>query len=261
MRLRLAVLVLLASYALGCTSGAGAPADDRCDPFVPPDPEIGPLTAVIAVGRDPETGTLYVVEGSGSSYPRFFVSAGGVLRRRLARVRRYPDRVYLTSADERGFLALKVELAGGAASGIGITRDPSLPDGFDLETQGERLDLVEADAVTALPARDVVTQVLVMHDAKTDDGRRVVLMGYSGPSQETLLFYGRPERMIARAITDRRIGPDSVSFTADGAPLMVFFPPQSSNEDAYLQMPDGTRNRLVSPGTNEPVERLGYVCP
>jgi hypothetical protein len=276
MRSRIGVLLFVTSALSACTSSSSSlpertpqPSEPRaCNPFETGVADLA-LGDIVAIGRAPD-GTLYVVDKVGFEH-RVFVSAGGVLqRKRVLGSGETPEHLTLSCSDEQGALQVKIELSAGKPARMGILRG-ELTDAktFDIDAGGEALELVDAGAATGMPVRDLPKGQIVLYDASTSDGHRVVATSptHDARYEDYRLFYGVPTDMIERNVRDA-IGGGTLfmTFDLDGTWATANFPSQFSgppNDVAKIRFEDGRPQlsmTILDANADPPTSALAYRC-
>lgn len=206
-----ATFALAASIGAACKSTDEAAtsstraAVDTCDPLVV---ATAPITLgdLVGAGRAAD-GTVYVLDRTPNDRAavRAFVSAGTVLRRRkIYGSGETPDFVTVTlDADRTAPLQVKVDLASGKATRMGVFRGPLDPKTktFDIGTQGEQLTLLAASDLSGFTLADVPS-AHVIYAATTADAHRFMAfmpdVDYS--DDKVRVFYGTDDRMTERKV-------------------------------------------------------------
>jgi hypothetical protein len=251
MRRGLIFLVL----GLACDSGEPAPAP--CDPFAVVTKAIT-LGEVVAVGRE-RSGALDVIDRPASGQLRVFVSEGQTLKRQRTLGSGESNGgpgswMVVTFGESSDPANLQVEFGAAGPVAMGLVRG-SLPAKkmFDLATEGEKLELMGADAIRGFTLANLPGTVAVERSASLADGRLIVV---TSPEVDTTyedfrLFLGPPDRVVERKVinvSQSRSGVTFIEFTLDGARAEAVFgsslspdTPSTLNGEPLTLAPAGTR--------------------
>ncbi len=270
MRARLALAcVLLAA----CTPGGSGSTDDSsstatlhaCNPFEGAASSIA-LVDLVAAGKHAD-GTIYVIDRGRPEY-RVFVSSGtDLVRTPSLGSGTTPDSVSVSSRDAKGAFDLKVDLAGAQPTRMGVHRGPPLDTKtFEIGTQGDVLTLLGAGALSGLTVRDLPATVLVEHDGRMPDGRRIVVTRpeHDWTYDDFRVFFGPESAMLERPMKGASRGSTTyVTFDLDGVTKTAVFPSAlAPNTPAELRTEGGGSEPLtVLDATATPAATsLAYQC-
>lgn len=261
-------MVSLASVGGGCTTGGAssgtateAVAATSCDPLTVAAPPIA-LGEVIAAGRSAD-GTVYVLDrgpvGVGTDF-RAFISEGSALRRwNVAGSGETPDFITVTLGDPSpDALQLRVDLAGGKATRMGVFRGPPDPKtkSFEIGVQGEELALVPAAELSRFTLVNVAG-MRVDYDATTTDGHRLVVLSptIDRTDDEVRVFYGTDDRLLERRVFGvTRSSSMRIGFDLDGTLTVAVleFGLGPSGSAPRLEAPEGGEQVPLTPVPGSP---------
>lgn len=193
------------SGSSGSSSGASGPASRDCDPL---SVDAAPITLgeIVGAGKAKD-GTIYVLDrgpAGTSAGLRGFVSEGNVLRRHDVRGSgEGPDFVVATLADAAGDIQVRVEIANGTATRMGISRgavDPKTKS-FEIGSEGEELGLLSAADLSGFQLANIAS-IEVMYAATTADGHRFFAFEPTIDRRDDAVrvFYGMAERVVERRV-------------------------------------------------------------
>jgi hypothetical protein len=278
MRPRIGVLPFVALALAACTSSSSTPATTNgatteslvpCTPYGSTVQELV-LDEIVAVGRAAD-GTLFVVDRVNGNH-RVFASVAGVLQRRsVLGSGETSGELTLSCSDDVGPFQIKVESSGGVPTRMGFFRG-ELTDAktFDIGTQGEALELVDAGAVAGMTVRDMALTQSVLYDALTADGHRLVATSptHDARYEDYRIFYGVPADMTERVVRDAMGGGTLfMTFDLDGVWATANFPSQFSgppNDVAKIQFENDARPQMpmtiLDASADPPVTALSYRC-
>jgi hypothetical protein len=197
------VAMLLAAVACSCSKSssdsAPAVAGRACDPLAAEAAPIA-LAEVIGAGRAAD-GTVFVLDRERSNI-RGFVSEGNVLRRKnVVGSGETPDFVAATLDDPSGRIEVRVDIANGRATRMGVARalDPGSKT-FEIGPENELTLLSPADLSSFQVAN--IAGIGVMYAATTEDGHRFFAFEptIDLSNDAVRVFYGTPDRMIERRV-------------------------------------------------------------
>lgn len=263
---------IILALLLGCTGGtasdgsssSGASGSTRepqaCSPL---EGETQPITLdeVVGAGRHPD-GTIYVLDEGQPDY-RAFVSEGSVLqRKKVTGSGSAPGWVSVSVTDSNGPFTLKVESSSGVPTRMAVFRGEPKSKTFEIGTEGDVLELVDATAYASLAVRNIPGTVNVEYDASTSDGRRIVVTRpeVDWSYEDFRVFFGTPERMVERLVRNVSRGSSTyITFDVDGVEHDAVFGSSLSASPRSTLTVNGQQADLVVKETERGVG-LTYFC-
>jgi hypothetical protein len=239
----------------GVTSGLHA-----CSPL---DGETQPITIdkVVGAGRHAD-GTIYLLDEGRPDY-RAFVSEGAVLqRKKVAGSGSAPGWVSASVADSNGPFTLKIESSNGVPTRMAVFRGEPKGKTFEIGTEGDVLELVDASTYASFVVRNIPGTVNVEYDGSTSDGRRIVVTRpeVDWSYEDFRVFFGTAERMVERPVRNVTRGSSTrITFDVDGVEHDALFGSSLSPSIESTLTANDQRAALVVKETERGVG-LTYFC-
>jgi hypothetical protein len=238
-----------------------------CEPLAAHDQPIA-LETVVAVGRHAD-GTLYVIEQTADSQYRVFASRNGALwRQRIGgsgEINMDGKSILLfTASDDTGLFSLELETATSGSRRMGVVRGGfSGPQKtFVIGQQGDELVVVGADALAGLAIHNLPGEVVVEHQARLQDGRRLLVSRPRDDWNGTFrLFLGTNMDMRERRVTNTAISSTTtIFFILDLQEASVHFPSVLSPGDTAWFKDSGVTQPITELPPDAPTADLMFLC-